>query len=154
MGVCCLHVDDGLTAGDVNHVVFKKGLAALDRVFDVKDWKCLLNEAADYLGSRLKQDANFEIEERVEGYVKKVEAIPANLLKGADGQEHKTALRSLTMKLCWPARSVMPDCLYEVNLSAQNIEAATTDHLRQANTMLLHMQAAAAAARGEDCIQF
>lgn len=143
VGVCCLHVDDGLVFGDETNEIFRKAREEIDQHFTMKAWKSLSDGRVDYLGSQIRQLPDFTVEENMRGDCDKITMMPVD--KGTPNDEillpHQVKeLRSLVMRVYWPARRLLPHIMYEVNRIAGELNSATYGHIRRINATVKRLR--------------
>ena len=105
-----------------------------------------------YLGEEMQQEADFSIKRSMATYFEKVEPLPLKRSEGAAkplSDDQITPLRSLVMKMAWPARKLMSQIAYGVSTAAQGITTATVGLARRANKLLQVAKSEAAAGRAE-----
>jgi len=150
VGLCTLHVDDGLLYGNPKDPTFKSALAQVNRLFNIKEWHSLsADKGAKYLGAVWRQSADCHtIVMDMAEYISTIEwpevlraRMPADQpLSPAE----LTAYRSLLMKLAWPVRHVLPQYAYSVSSLASQSTKATGEYARSfisfSLQLLLHQE--------------
>jgi hypothetical protein len=148
--ICCLHVDDGFLVGNMQSSLFLEAKKTIDEVFTIKEWIDLQVQSHDYLGEATTQHHDFSITKDMTAYIMKIDAIPTRRddddSRALTAAEH-TALRSLIMKLAWPARKVLSQLAYSVSKAAQSLEGSTVADVKSANGLLKWAKAEAEAGR-------
>ena len=135
MAVLCLHVDDGMLAGDPKVVENIKN--KINERFQIKVWNLVGEQPLDYLGLKVFVK-NGVFYNDMTAYVL---AIQAPDLKGLKKGEFLTgpslkAYRRLVAQLRWPAHHVLPELLFEVSSLAQRVSGAKTEDLKEGVALL------------------
>lgn len=142
---CGLHVDDGFLVGDPRKPQFKELKQKIDQNFRIKSWESLDMKGVDYLGMKVKHDAaKNEIIDDMTDYVLKIQPINMNEIpKGKLNGKALTSYRQLVMRMRWPIQHVFPEYMFRVSALAQAVSCATHENVKEANTLLDEMHAAA-----------
>ena len=94
------------------------------------------------------REKDFSIKRCMAHYFEKVEPVP--VARSAEPEEpyvDTTPLRSLIMKMAWPARKVLSTIAYGVSVAAQQVTTATVELARTCNKLLATAKAEVAAGR-------
>ena len=154
IAACCMHVDDGLLAGDPSTPGFQRLLKSVDEAFNIKEWKSLDANPTTYLGMEIKYDKEGrKITDDMESYVMKIlpmeyEAKNENRLNAKE----VTKFRRLIMQMRWPAQHVLPVYMYVVSHLAQKVTQAVGADAKKANEVLAKMKESAK--RGEAVLHY
>ena len=149
-GMCTLHVDDGLLAGQEGCPVFKEVLAKVNQKFNIKEWKVLGPDPVQYLGSQVTYHSGTIVDSMKEYILKikpmkMIKAEPTELL----GKVELKAYRSAVMQMRWPCQHCLPEKLFEVSQLAQKVSAANWGHVGQANKLLQEIRKLATTGQAE-----
>ncbi|CAE8613639.1 unnamed protein product, partial [Polarella glacialis] len=150
--ICCLHVDDGFLVGNFNNPAVQKAKEYIDQHFNIKEWIDLQAQSHDYLGEKTTQHEDYSIATSMQPYIEKLEPLP--VMKGDPDErelndEERSTLRSLVMKLFWPARKMMSQILYGVSNAAQEVNQATVKTAKVVNDLVKYAKAEATAGRAQ-----
>ena len=145
VAACCMHVDDGLLAGDPASREYQALLKAVDQAFNVKEWKKLGSQPTSYLGMEVSYDREKgEIADDMKLYVTKIfpmehQAKNEERLNSRD----TTRFRRLVMQMRWPAQRVLPEYMYIISHLAQKVTSAVGADAKKANEVLTKMKKSA-----------
>jgi hypothetical protein len=135
--VCCMHVDDGLIYGDRSSPVFQAARMKLSQTFKVKEWQDLMDKEVGYLGTRLKQNPDFTVEQHMNNYVEALSKLPVKReAEGPLDDKAKSDLRSAIMRIAWPARKVLAGVLYGTSCLTSEVNSATWATVRKLNALI------------------
>lgn len=145
VAACCMHVDDGLLAGDPTSKEYQQLLKAIDQAFNIKEWKKLGTTPTTYLGMDVIYDQKKgEIVDDMKLYVMKIfpmeyEAKNEEKLSPKD----TTKFRRLVMQMRWPAQHVLPEYMFVISHLAQRVTSAVGADAKKANDVLAKMRRSA-----------
>ena len=151
LAVLCLHVDDGLLAGDPS--VIQEVKTAIDRRFQIKIWNMVRETPLDYLGLKIFIKAGVFYNDMA-AYVLAIQAPSLTGLKKGEplNPTNLKAYRRLVAQLRWPAHHVLPELLFEVSCLAQRVSGATSCDLRAGVELLEKFHELAR--EGKACLAF
>ncbi|CAE7864387.1 TY1B-PL [Symbiodinium microadriaticum] len=142
MAVLCLHVDDGMLAGDPKVVYDIK--TKINERFQIKVWNLVKEQPLDYLGLKVFVKNGIFYNDMT-AYVQAIQAPDLKGLKKGEllaGPSLK-AYRRLVAQLRWPAHHVLPELLFEVSCLAQRVSGAKTEDLKEGVALLARFHEAA-----------
>ena len=128
IAACCVHVYDGLVAGEFQHPEFQELIKKIDENFNIKEWKEVGAKPVTYLGMDMTC-VNSLLTDDMTVYVQNTQA-PEQKGKDKDilNPSEVIAFRRVIMQMRWPAQHVMPEYMYIVSHLAQSHESNSSRH--------------------------
>ena len=139
-GMCIIHVDDLLIAGDNKDPIFNQAVDNIKRSFDFGKWIVLTKEdSVLYCGGRIKEGDGKKVTLDYEDYTKKV--IPLTIPKQREqvakvNEREISKIRALIGALQWPAGQGCPWLNASVSLQAGRVSDADVNLMIDLNKTL------------------
>ena len=138
--ICCMHVDDGLIAGNPQSEAYKQLLRKVDASFSIKEWKKVGKTPVTYLGMDMTCEKGVFTDD-IRDYVLKIQAADINGRPQQRLEEKDTtAFLKIIMQMRWPAQHVLPEFMSAISLMTQRTTKATYTDLKKANMLLEKMK--------------
>jgi hypothetical protein len=130
--ICKLHVDDGFLTGNVQATIFQETLGEIKECFNIKECLGLRDKPTKYLGGDTWMSADGTSIESLKRYVEDMKPKEFKRSDEDDGaltKQGRTALRSPTMQMRWPAQKLPTQIFFKVHSLAKEVKDATVVHI-------------------------